>query len=90
MAFASIALAELLFVYSIRSPRAAAWRCPRNRVLDASVLVSAALLALTVYLPMLREPFGTVALGVPELAVVAALATAPALLVEAVKALRRS
>jgi Ca2+-transporting ATPase len=89
MAFATIALAELLFVYSIRSPRAAAWRCPRNRVLDASVLASAGLLALVVYLPLLREPFGTVALGPAELAVAGPLAALPFVLVEAVKAFRR-
>jgi hypothetical protein len=48
-----------------------------------------ALLALTVYVPLAREPFGAVALGLLELGAVAALAAAPFVLVEAVKATRR-
>lgn len=63
MAFATIALAELVFVFSIRSTDAPAWRGPRNIALIASVLGSAALLALTIYLPLLQAPFGTEALG---------------------------
>ena len=89
MAFATIALAELVFVFSVRSTDTPAWRGPRNPVLVASVLASAALLALTVYLPPLQAPFGTEALGAVELAVVVALAAAPTALVEAIKALRR-
>jgi Ca2+-transporting ATPase len=89
MAFATIALAELVFVFSVRSTDTPAWRAPRNPVLVASVLASAALLLLTVYLPPLRAPFGTEALGAVELAVVAALALAPTALVEAIKAWRR-
>jgi calcium-translocating P-type ATPase len=89
MAYATIALAELVFVYSVRSPRLAAWQSPRNRALDAGVLASGVLLAVTIYLPPLRGAFGTVALGPAELGVVAALAAAPAVLVETVKALRR-
>ncbi len=37
MTFATVALAELAFVFSVRSPRTAAWRGPRNRLLLASV-----------------------------------------------------
>ena len=89
MAFATIASAELFFVFSVRSAYGPAWRAPRNRALSASVIVSAALLAAAIYLPFLREPFGTVALGATELSVVVALALVPAALVEAVKACRR-
>jgi Ca2+-transporting ATPase len=89
MAYATIALAELLFVYSVRSAWVAAWRVPRNRVLDASVLASAVLLTLTIYLPIVREPFGTVALDASELGLVAALAAVPFVVVEAAKAVRR-
>jgi P-type Ca2+ transporter type 2C len=89
MAYATIALAELVFVYSVRSPRLAAWQSPRNRALDAGVLASAVLLAITLYLPPLRAAFGTVALAPAELAVVALSSVAPALLVETVKAFRR-
>src|SRR5215213_78963 len=41
MAFATIALAELRFVFSTRSPHARAWRGPRNPVLVVSVVLSA-------------------------------------------------
>jgi Ca2+-transporting ATPase len=90
MAFATIALAELAFVFSIRSELAPAWRAPRNAALGASVAVSAAFLFLAVYAPPLSQPFGTEALGPAELAIVAGLALLPAALVEAVKALRRA
>lgn len=89
MAFATIAFAELIFVFSIRSPRAPAWRAPGNAALVASVLASAALLLLAIYAPPLREPLGTEALDLVELGVVTGLALLPATIVEAVKALRR-
>ncbi|MGH3135428.1 MAG: cation-translocating P-type ATPase [Gaiellaceae bacterium] len=89
MAFATIALAELFFVFSIRSTRAAAWRGPRNDSLVASVAVAAALLALTIYVPALNGPFGTEQLGPAELTIVAAFALIPTVLIEGVKALRR-
>ena len=89
MAFATIALAELVFVFSIRSTHSPAWRGPRNTALAWSVVVSALLVAAVVYVPPLREPFGTQALGPAELVVVASLAILPAGLVEAVKAIRR-
>ena len=45
MTFATVALAELAFVFSVRSPRTAAWRGPRNPSLVASVVLSSAFLA---------------------------------------------
>jgi magnesium-transporting ATPase (P-type) len=89
MAFATIALAELLFVYSIRSAAAPAWRGPRNPLLVASVVLSAALVALVVYLTPVQGAFGTVSLGARELGLVLGLAALPAILVELAKALRR-
>jgi Ca2+-transporting ATPase len=89
MAFATIALAELLFVFSIRSARVPAWRGEPNRALAWSVVASAALVALLVYLPPLNEPFGTEPLGLAELGLVAFLAVLPAGVLEAVKAVRR-
>jgi P-type Ca2+ transporter type 2C len=88
MAFATIALAELVFVFSIRILGAPPWRAPRNRALVASVVASAAVLFAVVYVPGLRPIFGTEALGPAELAVVTLLALVPTALVEAVKALR--
>lgn len=89
MAFATIALAELVFVFSVRSTDTPAWRGPRNAALAWSVAASALLVALVIYMPAFREPFGTQALRPVELVVVALFAVLPASLVEAVKALRR-
>jgi calcium-translocating P-type ATPase len=81
MTFATVALAELALVFTIRGPDPA-WRAPRNRDLLWAVGISLVLTGLFVYVPFLQEPFGTVALGASELAVVAALALVPAALVE--------
>ena len=89
MAFATVALAELALVFSLRSPTRPAWEAPRNRYLVGSVILSAALVLVAVYLPALNEPLGTVPLGPSELALVAGLALLPFLCVEAGKALVR-
>ena len=59
MAFATLACAELVLVFSIRSGTSAAWRAPRNPLLLTSVLVSFVLLVLSIYLAPLRDAFGT-------------------------------
>ena len=89
MAFATVALAELVFVFSLRTEVRPAWRGPRNPLLGWSVIGSAALVAAALYVPWLAAPLGTTALGASELAIVVALAFLPAALFEAVKALRR-
>ena len=63
MTFATVALAELAFVFSVRSPRTAAWRGPRNRSLVASVALSTAFVMSTIYLAPIHELFATVSLG---------------------------
>jgi Ca2+-transporting ATPase len=85
MAFATLAVAELLLVFSIRAGSAPAWRAPRNPVLVVSVLASLALVVLTLVVPQLRQAFATVALDATSLGIVAALAMAPAALAEGVK-----
>jgi Ca2+-transporting ATPase len=90
MAFATIALAELVFVYSIRSPSQSAWHGPRNHLLALSVVASAAVVMLGIYLPIGRELLGTVQLDATELGIVLALAVTPSVLVEAAKAIRRA
>jgi Ca2+-transporting ATPase len=85
MTFATLALSELLVVFSIRSPTLAAWRLPPNNWLHASVLASTAFLAAAIYLPFAHEPFATVSLGPWPLLTAIALAAVPALLVEIVK-----
>ena len=90
MAFVTLATAELVLVFSIRSGMSPAWQGPRNALLVSSVLVSLLLLALSVYLAPLRDVFGTVALGSASVAIVVGLAIAPAVLTEAAKAVLRS
>ena len=85
MAFTTLALSELLLVFSIRSPTLSAWRLPSNRWLHASVLASAAFLAGAVYLPLAHEPFATVTLPLLPALTAIALAAAPAAIVELVK-----
>jgi Ca2+-transporting ATPase len=88
MAFATIALGELALVFGMRAGRRPAWRVPVPRFLALSVIGSAGLLALCLFVPALREPFGTVPLSASELGIVAALALAPLLLVEGAKRIR--
>ncbi len=90
MAYATIALAELAFVFACRSVHRPAWRAPRNPHLVTGVIASLAVLGLTIYAPPLREAFGTAALAAPELAVVIGLAVLPFVVVELGKAVARS
>ena len=89
MAFVTVAIAELALVFSIRSSSRPAWDAPRNLRLVASVIVSAALVGIAVYLPALNEPLGTVPLDAPELGLAAVLALVPFASVEAGKAVFR-
>ena len=82
MAFATLALSELVLVFGIRSPEMPAWRLPPNRWLLGSVLGSGALIAALIYAPAAHEGFSTTMLGPPEAAVVAVLAIAPLVVVE--------
>ncbi len=90
MAFATVALAELVFVYSIRSPSRPAWRGPRNHLLALSVTASAAVVFVCIYVPFARDLLGAEPLSATELGIVLALAIAPSVLVETTKALRRA
>ena len=90
MAFTTLATAELVLVFSIRSGTSPAWRAPRNPFLLASVLVSFLLLVLTIYVAPLGDAFDTEPLGIAAAAIVAGLSVAPSALTEAVKAVRRS
>ena len=85
MAFATLALSELLIVFSIRSPWAHAWQLPRNGWLLGSTAGSAVVVAAVVYVPFAHHPFATVSLGVVEAVAAAALALVPLVVVEAAK-----
>jgi Ca2+-transporting ATPase len=89
MTFLTLALSELVVVFSIRSPTLAAWRLPRNNWLFASVVISVALLVGMVYLPLGHEPFATVSLGLWPALTAVTLAFVPATIVELVKAVTR-
>jgi Ca2+-transporting ATPase len=89
-AYATIALAELVFVFSCRAELQPAWRLPRNPHLEIAVLGSLALLLATLYVPVLHAPFGTVSLTARELVLVLVLAVAPALVAEGAKVAVRS
>jgi Ca2+-transporting ATPase len=89
MAFATVALAELAFVFSCRSERLPAWKLAWNPQLGVSVLASAGLVALVVYAPVLSDPFSTVPLDAREVAIVLGLALVPTAGVELAKALLR-
>jgi Ca2+-transporting ATPase len=88
-AFATIALAELGFVFSCRSELLPSWRLVPNRWLGLAVVASLVVLAAIVYVPALQAPFGTVGLQSRELAVVVALAALPAVVAEIVKTVVR-
>jgi Ca2+-transporting ATPase len=89
MAFATIALAELALVFSVRSPIEPAWKAPRNPYLLVSVVLSAALVGAALYVPALHEPLGTVDLDASHLALVSLLSAIPFACVEAGKAVFR-
>jgi Ca2+-transporting ATPase len=90
MAFMTLALAELIVVFSIRSPTLPAWRLPSNPWLLAAVGASTVFLAACVYLPVAHEPFATVSLGPWPALTAVCLAALPALLVDAGKLARRA
>jgi P-type Ca2+ transporter type 2C len=89
MAYATIALAELMLVFGIRSPSLAAWRSPPNGWLVSSTLGAALFVALSIYLPPAHELFATVSLSASQVALVVVLAVLPLIVIEVVKALGR-
>jgi Ca2+-transporting ATPase len=84
--FATVALAELFLVFSMRSRVERAWRGPRNFYLLAGVGSSLVIVGLTLFLPWLRESLSMVRLSPAELGLVIGLAALPAFAVEALKA----
>ncbi len=87
--FATVALAELFLVFSMRSRLEHAWREPRNSYLLAGVGSSLAIVGLTLFLPRLGESLGMVRPSPAQLGLVIGLAAIPAIAVEALKAAAR-
>ena len=88
MAFVTLALSEIALVYGMRSSTVPAWRAPRNRWLDLSVVGSALIVVGAVYLPGIRTAFAAVPLEPVEASIVLALALLPLAVVELAKAWR--
>jgi P-type Ca2+ transporter type 2C len=84
-AFATVALAELVLVFSMRSRLAPAWREARNLYLFAGVGLSLAIVGLALFLPWLREALGIVRPSSAELGLILGLACVPGAGVEALK-----
>jgi P-type Ca2+ transporter type 2C len=85
-AFATIALAELILVFSVRSGHRPLHRGPVNPLLLGAVAASLLVLGLVVYVPALNGAFGTTPLEPASLGLVTALALVPTLLAELGKA----
>ena len=71
MAFATVALAELVLVFAVRAPRSPAWRAGRNPALILAVAGSVLVVAASIYLPLGRELLETAWLGRPSSASIA-------------------
>ena len=88
MAFVTVAVAELGFVFSCRSVLHPAWRVPLNPFLVGGVAASLLVLVLVVYAPV-HAAFGTVSLGPAESITALALAFVPVTAIELAKAAAR-
>jgi P-type Ca2+ transporter type 2C len=89
MAFVTVGLAELGFVFSCRSVLQPAWRVPWNPYLGGGVAASLLVLVIAVYAP-LHGAFGTVPLSPVELLIALGLALLPVTAVELAKAALRA
>lgn len=89
MAFATLVLAQLIFVFDCRSTQSIFHRNPfTNMPLVLAVISSALLLLVVMYVPALQPIFHTVALGLREWALVMAAAFIPTLLAGLIEVLR--
>jgi Ca2+-transporting ATPase len=92
MLFVTLALAQLGIAITTRSDRCAVWRMSPagNPFLYTAVSLSAAGLLAAIYLPGLRDLFGTTPLTLPELGLSLATGALPAVLIETTKAVQRA
>jgi calcium-translocating P-type ATPase len=86
MTFSTVALSELVLVFSFRSVTRPAWRLPRNGVLLCSVAGSLVVLVLAIAAPGLRDVFGTSRLAIEEGGVVIGCSVLPFVVLELAKA----
>jgi Ca2+-transporting ATPase len=92
MAFVTLSMCELFRAFTVRSDRLSVFQIGlfSNRYMVAAVLVSLALLLVTVVTPFLNPIFNTRPLGLTEWAVVIGLALVPAVTEEITKWFQRS
>ncbi len=90
MAFATLSLSELALVFAFRSADRPFWRLPPNRWLSGGVLLSAIVVAVTVYAPFAHDAASTVSLPVDAALIALGLAVVPLVLAELAKLLSRS
>ena len=79
LAFATLILAQLIYVYDCRAEGALFSKRRRNFLLDGAVLSSSLLMAAAIHHPLLRTFFGTEPLSAGEWAIALAAAFIPAL-----------
>lgn len=90
LSFISLVLIQFFKAYNYRSDRHSALRRPfANRWLNLAIAGELALLALTLYLPVLREPFGTFPFTLTDWLLVAGLAATVAPVLELAKWMER-
>jgi Ca2+-transporting ATPase len=90
MTFVCLVLIQLVNAYNFRSDRLSALHRPfANRWLNLATLWELALLALVVYLPFLKEPFGTFALHAEDWVIVGGVALSILPVLEAAKWMAR-
>jgi Ca2+-transporting ATPase len=84
-AFATIAISELVLVFTVRSRLVHAWREPRNPYLLGGVAVSAGIVALALFMPTLNKLLDTSRPDASDILLIVGLALVPALFVEGLK-----
>ena len=90
MAFAVLALSELVHVFNLRSNKESMFKVKfsTNKVLLGAIAISASMMLIVLAVPALRGIFEVAALGVREIGIVAGLSFAPFVIVELFKLLK--
>ena len=88
MAFTTVVFAQLGYVYAVRGD-GFFLRAGANWSLNAAVAISALVAAAALAMPPLRDAFSTVPLSVGQVGIALALATAPLVATEVLKAAPR-
>lgn len=90
MAFAVLALSELVHVFNLRSNKESMFKVGflTNKVLLGAIAISASMMFVVLGIPVLRNIFEVAELGVREIGIVAGLSIAPFVIVEIFKLLR--